>query len=133
LAEYAVRISAIVFVPQKRIDGVQRSAKNMGRDGEKGSQNHKRKNASARTLKRSHGNKRKRPQTFDGKKSTSSDQREVIDLLRRIQLSISKDDSQSHGTKNATSNPNPSSESIVQVLPQSPKQRLRLKGRVLKF
>lgn len=92
-------------------------------DGNKGVQSHEGKPASRRTEK---GDENKRPpRTFDGKKSKSSDQQEIIDLLRRIQISISKGDSQSQGTTdNASVTPDkdrPSAGSILDVLRQSGK------------
>ncbi|XP_061342689.1 SAP-like protein BP-73 [Gastrolobium bilobum] len=69
-------------------------------------------------------NENKRPQSFDGKKSKSSDQEEIIALFRRIQSSISKGDS--HDTMSKTSSnadkDKPSTESILDILGEPKKQ-----------
>ncbi|KAK4271722.1 hypothetical protein QN277_020370 [Acacia crassicarpa] len=82
--------------------------------------NQRRKQVSGRGEK---GDENQRPRTFDGNTSKSPEQEEIISLLRRIQLSISKGDLQ--GTHKRSSPPDkdkPSVESILDVLRESGKQ-----------
>ncbi|KAK7245528.1 hypothetical protein RIF29_40374 [Crotalaria pallida] len=62
-------------------------------------------------------NENKRCQTFDGKKSNSTDQQEIIALFKRIRASISKVDSQNTGKRSSKANKDkPSTESILDIL-----------------
>ncbi|KAF7803290.1 SAP-like protein BP-73 [Senna tora] len=123
LNEVADGISA--FVPQKGFYHF--SISNRRSDGDKrGRQSHERKAVSGRSEKGDETESSKRPQAFGGKKSKSSDQQEIIALLRRIQISISKRDSQQGQGIKTSSNPEKdkpySSESILDVLRESGKE-----------
>lgn len=88
---------------------------------DKSCKNQRRNHVYGRTEK---GDDNHRPRTFNGNRSKSPpDQEEIIALLRRIQLSISKGDSQ--GIQKRNSPPDdiqPSVESILDVLRESGKQ-----------
>lgn len=78
-------------------------------------------------------NENKRRQTFNGKKSKSSDQEEIIALFRRIRSSISKEDSQNTRKRKSKANKDkPSTETILDILwgPQKQVKASRTSNRV---
>ncbi|BFG27955.1 hypothetical protein CerSpe_142290 [Prunus speciosa] len=94
----------------------------IGSEGNGGDQPPRRRSASGRTNKNDGTKKRE----AGGKKSKASDQEEIISLFRRIQTSISNKESESVNAKKINSNvseDSPSSESILQALYGSRKQK----------
>lgn len=92
----------------------------IGSEGNGGDQPPRRRSASGRTNKND-GTKKRGPA---GKKSKASDQEEIISLFRRIQTSISNKESVNAKKKNSNvSEDSPSSESILQALYGSRKQK----------
>ena len=74
-------------------------------------------------------NEHKRSKSFNGKKTKSPDQEEIIALLKRIRISISKGDSQNIGKRSFnTDKEKPSTESNRDILGEPEKQ---VKGIVL--
>ncbi|XP_028764966.1 uncharacterized protein LOC114722987 [Neltuma alba] len=114
LKEFAEGISLLV-----PLNGLSKfSFANIRCDADKRGKNQRRKHVSRRTKK---GDENQRPRTFDGNRSKSPDQEEIIALLRRIQLSISKGESQGSPTSSPHKD-KPSVESILDVLRESGKQ-----------
>lgn len=93
----------------------------IGSEGNGGDQPPRRRSSSGRTNKND-GTKKKRE--AGGKKSKASDQEEIISLFRRIQTSISNKESVNAKKINSNvSEDSPSSESILQALYGSRKQK----------
>lgn len=111
------------FSPLMPLEGLnQVSFSNIRCHADKREKDQKRnKQVSARTEK---GDQNQRPgRAFDGNRSKSPDQQEIIALLRRIQLSISKADSQGTPKRNSPPHKDKSSvEAILDVLRDSGKQ-----------
>lgn len=74
-----------------------------------------------RVVQTSGTTEKKRPQLFDGKKSKSSDQEEIIALFRRIQSSISKGGSLETRKRSYKDKPN-STESLLDIFDKPKKQ-----------
>ncbi|CAL0301308.1 unnamed protein product [Lupinus luteus] len=113
MEEVAVQPSPLVF--QNVISPFANSS--IRSDGHKGGETNER-------------NENKKRQTFDGKKSKSSEQQEIIALFKRIRSSISKGVTQKTGKKSSKANNDKSlTESILDILGDSKKVKGKTSSR----
>ncbi|PQM41729.1 SAP-like protein BP-73 [Prunus yedoensis var. nudiflora] len=125
LSESLLNLAEIADVPSPfERKGLHLTVSCIGSEGNGGDQPPQRRSSSGRTNKND-GTKKKRE--AGGKKSKASDQEEIISLFRRIQTSISNKESVNAKKINSNvSEDSPSSESILQALYGSRKQKAQL-------